>query len=190
MDLDTHESLKAFLIETESLAHAKNDEINLVSSFLEVNQTTQSDEIFSKEIRIIQNQEQNITIATTVKLPNLKFKLGELLLEILGSGSALAESLEKPLSVTLIAIRFLQRIRQLSETPITLNEARVLIEIHKMILDDTVSTIDNIYSQLNDEMKSSQIAASLHNLEMLGCITTLDGKIKLNENITIIHKGD
>lgn len=161
--------------------------VNLMQNYLVelpvVNETQDAETI--QQIKIALDQEGDITVATSIKIPNLKFKLGEFLLEAVSSGVALASSTKSPIKLALVAIRFLQKILQLSSVDIDEFDAKVLVALYKLEKEDGILTVDQLVEVMERERPDAQIAKSLENLERLSCITLTMGEIILNEVIVI-----
>ncbi|WP_420640471.1 hypothetical protein [Candidatus Leptofilum sp.] len=161
--------------------------VNLMQNYLVelpvVNETQDAETI--QQIKIALDQEGDITVATSIKIPNLKFKLGEFLLEAVSSSVALASSTKSPIKLALVAIRFLQKILQLSSVDIDEFDAKVLVALYKLEKEDGILTVDQLVEVMERERPDARIAKSLENLERLSCITLTMGEIILNEVIVI-----
>lgn len=138
-----------------------------------------------QQIKIALDQEGDITVATSIKIPNLKFKLGEFILESVSSGVALASSLNSPVKLALVGIRFLQKVLHLSSVEISPFDAEVLIALYKLEKTDSILSVDRLVDVIGKNQTESRIAKSLESLERLSCITLTMNEIILNETIVI-----
>jgi hypothetical protein len=141
-----------------------------------------------QQIKIVLNQEGDITAATTLKIPNLKFNLGSLILESVTSVVTLT-SAKEPIKIALIAIRFLQTILRLSTIRISEHDAEVLVALYILSKEEKVVSVDQLVEALKSEMVEAKISKSLENLEHLACISLVMDEIILNETI-IIRRED
>lgn len=141
-----------------------------------------------QQIKIALNQEGDITVATSTKIPNLKFKLGEFVLESVSSGVALASSTSSPVKLALVGIRFLQKVLNLSSVEISSFDAEVLTALYKLEKRDSVLSVDQLVEVMKKDHTEAQIAKSLERLERLSCITLTMDEIILNETIVIRYE--
>ncbi len=126
-----------------------------------------------------------VTLATSLKIQNLKFYFDEFLMETLESAVAFSGALDKPLALILVALRFLQKVKQLATVEIGQAEAELLLTIYKLSKEDKKVTIDAIIEVMQDEQSPAQISESLHMLENLACIKLTMDELELNETIFI-----
>ena len=127
----------------------------------------------------------DVIVATSHKIQNLKFQLGELLQEVAGTAVAIPSSIEHPIRLVVIVLRFLYKVRKLSKVDITTSEAEVLLAIYKLVQQREILTVDRVSEFVRDKLTGEQLSKSLETLDKLACITlTMDG-IKLNETIVI-----
>lgn len=138
-----------------------------------------------QQIEIALNEEGDITVATTLKIPNLKFHLGEFLLESTSSAVAISGSLKDPIRLALVGIRFLQKTRKLATINIDATDAEILLAVYKLVKSNEMVNVDNLIEVLDGKKSESEIAKSLETLENLSCITLTMGEIILNEIIVI-----
>lgn len=138
-----------------------------------------------QQIKLILSEEGDISVATTLKIPNLKFQLGEFLLESTSSTIAAAGSLKDPIRLALVSIRFLQKIHSLATINIDEADAEILLAIYKLGKSNEMVSVDNLIEVLDSSKSEAEIAKSLETLEDLSCITLTMDEIILNETIII-----
>jgi hypothetical protein len=138
-----------------------------------------------EEIRIQRDKAGNVVVATTLKLPNLRFRLGDLLLEATGSGMAIAGSVDQPLGLVLTGIRFLRAIRKLATLDVRKEDAEMLLAIFRLAQEEEVVRVDDLPALLTGDWDDASVAHSLERLEELACIEVgMDG-IVLHETIIV-----
>ncbi len=148
------------------------DTIELADSDLEV-------------VHIQRDVQGNVVVATTHKLPNLRFRLGNLLLESVGTGMSVAGSLGQPLKLVLTGIRFLRSVRKMATLDIDKEDAETLITIYHLAQEEDVVRVDDLLTVLPEDWNEGRVARSLEKLELLACIElSMDG-ITLNETIIV-----
>lgn len=136
-------------------------------------------------VRVQRDAQGNVVIATTRKLPNLRFRLGDLLLEAVGTGMSVAGALDQPLKLALTGIRFLRSVRQMATLDIGKAEAEALLAIYRLTQEETVVRVDDLLLALPGGWDERQVARSLEKLELLACIELgMDG-ITLHETIMV-----
>jgi hypothetical protein len=140
-------------------------------------------------VNITQGLEGEITVASSVKIPNLRFKLGDVVLETLKASSAVGvSSVSGTLKTLVIVIRLLQKLYQFATVELGVPEAELLVALYKLNQEEGDVTIDKLVEFLEKKNSKKQISQSLDALEKLGCITyTMDG-IRLNETIVVRRK--
>lgn len=136
-------------------------------------------------IRIKRDGDGNVVFATTQKLPNLRFRLGDLLLETSGTGLSMAGSLDKPLGLVLTGIRFLKTLRKLSTIEVEKEDAEMLIAIYVLIQEEKRVHVGDLPALLPSNWSEAKIAVSLERLERLACIELKMNNIILNETILV-----
>lgn len=141
-----------------------------------------------EHIDIVMSEQGDITVATTLKLPNLRFRLGDFLLEATSTAVSAASSPERPLVLALTAIKFIRTVRNLATIEIDREDAVVLLEIYKQVRDEGMVTVDVLGSTMDKHLASGDLARSLERLDRLGCIVLDDGEIQLNETIVVRRK--
>ncbi|HEX8221172.1 MAG TPA: hypothetical protein VF914_18420 [Chloroflexia bacterium] len=142
-----------------------------------------------KQINILLSQEGDVTVATSRKIPNLKFHLGEFLLEAVGNVVSLPNLLDNPAKLALAAIKFLGKVYGLAKVDIEAADAKVLIAIYLLKQQHEVPTLDSLTESVVPGISEQQIARSLANLEQLACISLMMDEIILNEKIVIRRNG-
>lgn len=142
----------------------------------------------AETLYIIIDEQNAVEVATSVKIPNLKFKLGELLLEIANTWANGRDLLNKPFKLFVFGLRLLHRLKQLSTIEIHPKEAVLLVDIFKLTHEEKKLTIDNLKEYTKSELSASDFAKSLEKLEKLDCISLNDEQIRLNE-ILIIRRN-
>ena len=116
---------------------------------------------------------------------NLRFRLGDLLLEATGTGVAVAGSLDHPLRLLLTGLRFLRAVRQLAVIDIRKEDAEMLIAIYRLTQEEARVRVDHLPAMLSAAWNDSKIARSLERLETLACIELRMEGIILNETIIV-----
>ena len=139
-----------------------------------------------KQIQIALSEEGNVTIATSMKIPNIKFRLGEFLLEAISIAVTASSSSDTPVKLVLAGLKFLQKVRELATVMITPTDAEVLIAVQELTVKREIPTVDMILEYMGKE-KEKQVAKALETLENLACITVSMNEILLNESIVIHH---
>jgi hypothetical protein len=141
-------------------------------------------------VRIQRDVQGNVVVATTRKLPNLRFHLGDLLLEVVGSGMAVVGSLDQPLRLVLTGIRFLKTINKLTTIDVRKEDAEMLIAIFRLAQELKQVRVDDLDAVLPAGWDAARIAISLERLELLACIElTMEG-ITLNETILVQQRDE
>ncbi len=138
-------------------------------------------------VRVQRDMQGHVVVATTQKLPNLRFRLKDLLVEAASTGTGMAAALDKPVVLVLSGIRFLKTLRKLSTLDVHKEDAEMLIAIYRLEQEERRVRVDDLPALLPGEWNDRQVARSLERLELLACIEVgMDG-ITLNE--TILVKG-
>jgi len=138
-----------------------------------------------KQIDLKRSQDGNIIVSTTRKIPNLKYRLVDSIVESLETGISIVGSLDKPLLLILVGLKFLRKMRELSTVEIAEADARVLFALFSLEKQQNIVTVDALSSFLAKEINGAILAKSLANLESLGCLVLEDNRVKLIENIVI-----
>jgi hypothetical protein len=140
-------------------------------------------------VRIQRDVNGNVMVATTHKLPNLRFRLGDLLLEAVSSGVTAAGSLGQPLRLIVAALRFLRTLHKLSAIEIERTDAELLVAIFRLAQEREQVRVDDLAAMLPG-WEEAQIALSLERLDLLACIELRMDSIVLNETILVQQKDD
>ena len=140
-------------------------------------------------VRIQRDVNGNVVVATTHKLPNLRFRLGDLLLEAVSSGVTAAGSLGQPLRLIVAALRFLRTLHKLSAIEIEQTDAELLVAIFRLAQEREQVSVDDLTAVL-PTWNEAQIALSLERLDLLACIELHMDRIVLNETILVKAKDE
>jgi len=140
-------------------------------------------------VRIQRDVNGNVVVATTHKLPNLRFRLGDLLLEAVSSGVTAAGALGQPLRLIVAALRFLRTLHKLSAIEIERTDAELLVAIFRLAQEQAQVRVDDLPAVLPG-WEEAQIALSLERLDLLSCIELRMDSIVLNETILVLQKDD
>jgi hypothetical protein len=145
----------------------------------------------AEQIKVILDPDGGDVVQTTsLKLPNLRFKLGQFLLEALGAGLSISGTLGEPLATALTAIRFLRNTQNLASVEIGRKDAELLLAVYRLTREEEVITVDDLIPVLvPGHMAEDDLARALERLERLGCIGLGMGEVQLNESIVIKRKG-
>jgi len=149
------------------------------------NETIELQDSGLEAVRIQRDVGGNVVLATTVKVPNLRFRLGDLLLEAGGTGAAIAGLLDHPLRLVLAGIRFLRAVRQLATLEIRDKDAELLIAIFQLAQEEAGVQVGDLPMMLSASWDERQVARSLERLETLGCIELGMEGIIMNETILV-----
>ncbi len=136
-------------------------------------------------IGIQRDKAGNVVVATSLKLPNLRFRLGELLLEATGSGVAIAGSFDKPIKLVLTAIRFLRSLHKLATLDIGKADAEMLIAIFRLTQEEGTVQVDDLPAMLGEGWDERDVALSLERLDRLACIELKMDGVVLSETIVV-----
>ena len=136
-------------------------------------------------VRIQRDVAGNVVLATTIKLPNLRFRLGDLLLEAVGTGVAVTGSLDRPLALVVAGLRFLRAVRKLAVIDIRKEDAEMLIAIYRLAQEEARVRVGDLPVMLSAAWNESMVARSLERLESLACIELRMEGIVLNETIIV-----
>lgn len=128
-----------------------------------------------------------IRVASSVKLSNVRFHLWKLFMKGLEAGVAFPEAPGKP-GKLLVLIQFLQALRELSELPMGLQEAEVLLALWKLKYEQESLTIDRLYDVVGERFSYEQTLQSLEKFVKLHAITMTTEGIEVYENIAIISE--
>ena len=126
-----------------------------------------------------------VVLATSVKLPNLRFRLADLLLEAAGTGLSLAGALDHPLALVITGLRFLRTVRGLAALPVRAEDAELLIAIYRLAQEERRVQPADLPPLLPAAWDEARLARSLERLERLACIELRMEGIFLNETIIV-----
>lgn len=180
MTAQLHHELSALVAETCCL-------YKVVISQQEINDMEKY--IYEKEDR---GTEEDLIInldgeSASVKPWNIRFKIGEFILETIETAQGVIGARENFLALSLIAIRYVQKIKGLSRIPISKREAAVLIELYRLFNENDPITIDGLFTLLGNVYSKDEILTALAVLRNLGCVNYGDDGIKLIEPISVIN---
>lgn len=139
-------------------------------------------------VKIRRGSGGDITLATSLKIPNLRFQFGELLLEIYRTVVLTKASPEQPYRQILIGIDFLRRIRKLSGVDISTRQAKLLLAIYQLAQTEKRVTVGMVTELLKVDPDNGAVAADLSALERLGCIRLTMRQITLCETIEVVRQ--
>jgi len=121
----------------------------------------------------------------TTKFSNLRFRLKEVLMTLLESAATAPDDTENICKVIFSAMQLIQNIRKLQSYPLSKEEARLLVEMFRLRLDQDAITIDNLNALLSDwGWDQEQLTNHLNNLERLGCISYSEAGVKIEEEVS------
>jgi hypothetical protein len=128
----------------------------------------------------------HITLATSLKLGNIRFNLKDALLtDVADLGTAVLSTLavaKWPFLIPLYCLQILRYLRNLSKIQLSLTDGQVLKLLSEKKDENRTAKIVDIKS---DELSQQAIDASLKKLEELGCVTIIADEIVINEDIEI-----
>jgi len=139
------------------------------------------------DIEVLLNSGGTVDVATTRKVPNLRFRLGEVMLEVIGLGVKVPGALNNPISTVLSALSFVRNIRKLATIELAPGDAELVIRIFQLTRDRKILGIDSLISA-TPHLSESQRAEALARLEQLACIKLEDGTVQMNEIIIVRRK--
>ena len=140
-------------------------------------------------VRIQRDLDGHVVLATTQKLPNLRFNLGELLLEAASGGVTAAGAWGQPARLAVAALRFLRAVRKLSTLDIRREDAETLITLYRLSQEKKLVRVDDLLAAAPPGRDEAWTARSLERLERLGCIELRMDGIVLHETI-IVQRQD
>lgn len=132
------------------------------------------------------DEEGNISKASSIKLSNLKFNLGKLLLEITLTG--LSVNIEDPKKLLVIGFRFLERVKRLASNDLKSKDASLLLNVQKLGYEEKIVTVDNLTEFVKANPTDGKLGQALERLARLDCIKLTDDAIVINEIIVIQHE--
>jgi hypothetical protein len=190
-----HETKDEFIAYTHLGEEHRGDILDPLLPFMETIDADDRDltNTEAEQIQIELGPEGDISLATTKKLPNLRFRIKDLLLEgmpqTVVAGSGMLEALDKPVLLPFLALNFLRFVQDLSTLELNPLDAKVLLELYRFRYKERTIDRDVLNSYMEDKIDPSALAASLEHLDELGCISLLDGEIVVNEVILIRRNG-
>ena len=186
--MNEREELRVNLAQLIKQSAGDNDEaeklLNKHIDEIEMDDALQKSELV-EQIKAQLNSQGDITVATSQKVQNLKFKLADFLLEAGGSGLSVAGSLLNPLVLAFTGIKFLWELQKLMTLTIEQKDAEVLLALYGLVKQSKVLTTDEVHELVGKRCGEDQVARSLDTLEELGCITVTMNEIHLNETIVV-----
>lgn len=139
-------------------------------------------------VRIKRGPDGDIILRTSLKLPNLRFRLKDLLFEAALAGSAIFTSQGWSFAQVMVALGFLREVRRLSKIEISHEQAVLLIAIFKLTKLRKQVTVDLLQAALESDGMSIDVGKVLLQLETLKCIETDMDVIRLNETIYVTQE--
>lgn len=143
----------------------------------------------AERVTIKRTQAGDVIAATSLKIPNVRFRMGELLYRSVGKGFSIAGAqAQDDLFKTLYFIfGFLRDVFELSKLALIEQDARVLIGIYSLANADNLTLIkqDQLVEFFQNQLTGEQIAASLAELARIWCIELTDHGIRLVESLVI-----
>jgi hypothetical protein len=124
--------------------------------------------------------------SSSSKLPNIQFRIGDFILETIETLQAVIGSGGNLLPLSLLAIRYVQKIKDLSRIPISKREASVLIAVYRLYIENELITVDNLFAQEHNSYSKDQIMDAIAALTKLGCVEYGEDSIELVEPIRVI----
>ena len=132
-------------------------------------------------VKILLDSAGDITVATSLKLPNVKLRLGDFLFACASAVAGASSAFDDPVKLALVVLGFLRSVLKLSEVEIRREDAEVLLSIYRLTCDEGVAT-ESMLLEVQNHVDDSK---SLARLSQLGCITQIGDEIKLNETIVV-----
>jgi hypothetical protein len=152
---------------------------------MEENTTPESE---AREIKIKLGSEGDITLATSTKLSNLRFRWKDALPEGSAKMASIAGAvLSHPALVAFLCLGFLKFVRQFATLQIKEIDAKVLMGLCVFKAEEKVIDMDafSVFMTGSTGINGQQLDQSLGRLEQLGCISRIDGEIIMNEVIVV-----
>lgn len=138
----------------------------------------------SFDINILLDHQGSVVLATSRKVPNLRFRLGEFLLLLTEQVVKLPTTISNPITAALSAISFLRSITGMATIPIEQTDAELLITIFRLTRDHEVISVDELIPSIKGLVEQTLIE-SLERLSHLGCIDLNAGQLRMNEFIVV-----
>ena len=187
MDLQKNRSFVIYLAEIakqSNLETAKVDKI--VQNYIdEIEHFNYSDN--AESVKITRTKEGEIIVATSLKIPNLHFRVGELIYSLVDKGIKIVSANGEPFRISFFVIGFLRDVFELSNHPLTTQDAKVLVGIYILVktYSKKIITVDQVVEFFQQELTDSQISKSLAELERIACVALSTNGIQIIETIVI-----
>lgn len=136
------------------------------------------------DIQVLLDAEDSIVLATTRKVPNLRFRLGDFLLTVTKQIVELPGAISNPVSAALSVISFLRKLNDLATVPIDPIEAEVLLTIFRLTRERKTITVDELIA-VTPNLKELRRIEALERLNKLGCIRLTMSNMQMNEEIIV-----
>lgn len=140
------------------------------------------------DITVLLDSRGTIAVATTRKLPNLRFRLGEVLLEAAEYVVGLPGAATSSLTMVLSTLSFLRSVRELATIDLDQGDAELLITLFRLTRDREVLRLDDLVTA-TPTLTEQQRVEALERLERLACIALGEGTVQLNETIVVQRQG-
>jgi len=163
-------------------------EVEQMVTFLERHCEGSGDAYASKAaeaLLITLDEDGKPTTTTTTKVANLRFNLGEALLEVAEMAMSAEIPPQHPLKLLVATIRFLRKMRELATIDVGTSEAEILLSISKLLYEKEAVTLDKLGECMTRAATEEQVARSLSFLERLGCVRLAENGIELVEQVTV-----
>lgn len=138
----------------------------------------------SERVKIKRTKQGEIIIATSLKIPNLRFRMGELLFRMVGKGISIAGAKGELWKTSFFIISFLRDVCELASRQLIAQDAQVLVAIYALTNTENHKQIrvDQVVEYLQKELTREQVSSSLAELEKIWCIEVND-----QDGITLIE---
>lgn len=159
----------------------------LLSESLFVTEIDRSEQL-EEVVRMVINERADVIVATTMKIPNLRFRPGKLLFEAAKSAKDFYDSRDRPPLQAFVIIRFMMKVRGLSRIEIPPDQARVLMALYVLSREEPRVTKDMLFQNLVLSIREEELPHLLEALEKLACIRFKDNLVLLNEEIDVVRR--
>lgn len=191
MNIRKHRSFHVYLTQIGKQAQLASSRVDTIieNYFDEIQADNYIDS--AERVKVTRNNEGDVIVATSLKIPNLRFNLWKLLYSVTEKGIAIIDAKGEPFRTAFFIIAFLKDVFELSSTPITNQDATILVGIH--VLNKTNSrrpvTVDQVNNYFFGKFTENQILDSLENLKTIACIfISDDGIIEITESLIIVSE--
>jgi len=131
-----------------------------------------------------QLQSFNSDFSTSTKPSNLRYKIKDIIILLLEGAATAPDDTQNIYKVIFFVLRIIQQIRKLQVYHLSEEEAKLLVEMFRLRLDQDEITIEHLSTLLNWDQE--QLLTHLNKLEELRCISySKAGVIKIEEEIKI-----